>query len=125
MGAHDDLLRRFQPLLRYDSIEQYFADSPAQWTDNPGNELRRADEPDLAVYAQHRYAEKRPWPAVQKAAGRPDTAVVYVARGSHASYFEPGFHTTEAWYDLADGKRAAPPTRLEIVDGVEGWSAWP
>jgi len=46
MGAHDDLLRRFKPQLRYDSIEQYFADSPAQWTDNPGNELRRADEPN-------------------------------------------------------------------------------
>ena len=41
MGEHDDLLRRFLPRLRYDSNEQYFADSPAQWTDNPGHELRR------------------------------------------------------------------------------------
>ena len=40
MGEHDDLLRRFAPRLRYDSNEQYFADSPAQWTDNPGHELR-------------------------------------------------------------------------------------
>ena len=41
MGEHDELLRRYTPRLRYDSNEQYFADSPAQWTDNPGNELRR------------------------------------------------------------------------------------
>ena len=41
VSEHDELLRRFLPRLRYDSNEQYFADSPAQWTDNPGNELRR------------------------------------------------------------------------------------
>ena len=35
MGEHDELLRRFTPRLRYDSNEQYFADSPAQWTDCP------------------------------------------------------------------------------------------
>ena len=43
MGEHDDLLRRHQPGLKYDSMEQYFCDSAAEWTDNPGNELRRAD----------------------------------------------------------------------------------
>jgi hypothetical protein len=46
MGQHDELLRRFQPRLRYDSMEQFFADSAAQWTDNPGNDLRRADAAD-------------------------------------------------------------------------------
>jgi predicted component of type VI protein secretion system len=59
--------------------------------------------PDLAVYAQHRQAEKRPWAQVIKLPGDPNRPMVYVARGSHASYFEPGFHQTEAWYDLADG----------------------
>ena len=48
MGEHDELLRRFLPRLRYDSNEQYFADSPAQWTDNPGHELRRGDGTLLA-----------------------------------------------------------------------------
>jgi len=43
MGDHDDLLRRFQPGMRYDSMEQFFADSAEEWTANPGNELRRAD----------------------------------------------------------------------------------
>ena len=227
MGEHDELLRRYLPRLRYDSNEQYFADSPAQWTENPGNELRRTggeliarapeltlgflgreaypdgrevskgdyigdpkrnyrtqyvklrvarpelknrvygraveahgrlwlqywlwyfyndyslalgsglhegdwemvqfrmhdDEPDLAVYAQHTHAEKRPWHEVKKLDGHP---LVFVARGSHASYFEAGFHTTEAWYDLADGKRKSPDLALEILEGEgPGWARWP
>ena len=228
MGVHDDLLRRYIPRLRYDSNEQYFADSPAQWTENPGNELRRTggdliarapdltlgflgaatysdgrkvekgdfigdpkrdyrrqyvalrigrpelknrvyghaveadgrlwlqywlwyfyndyslalgaglhegdwemiqlrmhdDEPDIAVYAQHTHAEKRPWSEVKTVDGHP---IVFVGRGSHASYFEAGFHTTEAWYDLADGKRKSPDLTLEILEGDEdpGWAHWP
>ena len=239
MADHDDLLKRFAPLLRYDSNEQYFADSAAQWTDCPNNELRRADvapgkkgevlaravpsgeqpkltlaflspvtyasgqpfvkgdiighsgrdyreayvrlrkerpklrnvmygrtveqngrlwlqywfwyfyndyqlalgaglhegdwemvqlrmhpteeRPDLAVYAQHRYGEKRSWGEVRKDGERP---IVYVARGSHAAYFEPGFHQTEAWYDLADGKRPAPELTLELIRPTHAWMLW-
>ena len=43
------LLPRHVPVLRYDSQEPYFADSPAIWTANPGNELRRADGTILAT----------------------------------------------------------------------------
>jgi hypothetical protein len=244
MGAHDELLERFAPVLRYDSNEQFFADSAAQYTDTPGLTLRRAppapgrageviasaepsgdeaqlaldflgpktyangtqvdkgdvigvrgrdyrvqyvrlrtsrpelnnrvyaraaevngrlwlqywmwyfyndyqlalgfgthegdwesiqlrmgidgDVPDVAVYAQHRHGEKRSWTDVEKQPGG-DAPVVYVARGSHAAYFEAGFHQTEAWYDVADGKRRprAKPT-LEIVDSkTHPWLLWP
>jgi hypothetical protein len=241
MADHDDLLERFQPVLRYDSNEQFFADSAIGFMVNPGNELRRkhtpkgsgaviasaqptgeqaqleldflakeayadgtpvqegdvigvsgknyreqyralriahpelgnvvyahaveangrlwlqywlwyfyndyqlsfalgthegdwemvqyrmdddAGHPDIAVHAQHRYGELRDWDAVEKLGDRP---VVYVARGSHASYFEAGFHQTEAWYDLADGKRRMKDRpRLEILRTDEpAWPFWP
>ena len=244
MGEHDDLLKRFQPVLRYDSNEQFFADSAEQYTEAPGITLRRApvsrkqsgtvlasadgaggvpkltldflgpkvygngapvektdvigvrgkdyrkqyvrlriarpdlnnriygravtvngrlwlqywlwyfyndyqlalrfgthegdwecvqfrmapdgDAPDVAVYAQHRHGEKRAWPNVEKLEGSPDTPIVYVARGSHAGYFEAGYHQTEAFYDLADGERPAPKLALEIIDDATyAWLRWP
>jgi hypothetical protein len=83
------------------------------------------DEPDVAVYAQHTFSARRPWPEVERLADKPDTPVVYVARGSHASYFEAGFHQTEAWYDLADGRRKTPVLALEIVpDPAPAWMLW-
>ncbi|CAN5226432.1 hypothetical protein BH20ACT16_BH20ACT16_03600 [soil metagenome] len=243
MGEHDDLLRRFQPALRYDSNEQFFADSAAQYTDAPGMTLRRipaggkpgtliasavpagkepklslaflapliygdgeavqntdvigvrgrdyraqyvklrtsrpdlnnrmyaravdangrlwlqywlwyfyndyqlalgvgthegdweciqlrmgidGDVPDIAVFAQHRHGEKRRWEDVAKLPDSPDVPVAYIARGSHAAYFEAGYHQTEAWYDIADGKRPAPKLVLDIVqDATHPWMRWP
>jgi hypothetical protein len=243
MPDHADLLQRFQPQPKYDSNEAFFADAAAEWTDNPGNVLRRTShhgrlgaeiafatpetgqvklsldflsdseygngervdrddvistpnrnyremyvelrarggysnrmyghaqedsrgrlwlqywfyyfyndyslaggiglhegdwemvqlrldaertEPDLAVYAQHVHAEKAPWDEVEREPGRPDTPVVYVARGSHASYFHAGYHETEAWYDMADGRRRTPRLGLEIVsEDIPGWLRWP
>jgi hypothetical protein len=84
------------------------------------------DQPDLAVYAQHRYAEKRPWSEVPRAPNSPDTPLVYPGRGSHASYFEPGLYETEAWFDIADGKRHTPELQLELVeDHAPPWISWP
>ena len=244
MADHNDLLRRFQPVLRYDSNEQFFADSAEQYMVNPGTELRRKrteagngkvlasaqpkageqqltlgflgpkqyadgtpvekddviglagkdyreqyrrlrvehpklnnvvyghavesngrlwlqywlwyfyndyqlsfqlglhegdwemvalrmdeqdDHPDVAVYAQHRYGELRDWDGVEKFQPGGERPVVYVARGSHASYFEPGFHQTEAWYDLADGRRRMKHRpKLEILGHDDpAWTRWP
>jgi hypothetical protein len=243
MAEHDDLLKRFQPALRYDSNEQFFADDATQYTDAPGIELRRVGAvgkpgrviaraeasgrepkltlafldpttyvngvkvektdlisvrgkdyrtqyvnlriarpdlnnriygraveangrlwlqywawyfyndyqlalglgthegdwesvqlrmsvggvtPDVAVYAQHRAGERRNWEDVEKHPDSPDTPIVYVARGSHAAYFEAGFHQTEAWYDVADAKRPAPKLTLEIIEEDEhAWMRWP
>jgi len=40
--GYEELLHRFKPQLSYDSNEAFFADSAAEWTDNPGNVLRAA-----------------------------------------------------------------------------------
>jgi hypothetical protein len=44
-------------------------------------------DPDTIYYSAHEGGHKRPWKDVRKFAARP---VVFVARGSHANYFEPG-----------------------------------
>lgn len=79
--------------------------------------------PDLAVYCQHAYSEVRRWDDVEREG---DTPIVYVSRGSHAAYFEPGLHRTEVWFDIADGRREAPRLRLEIFgESAPGWATWP
>jgi len=45
----DELLERHKPHLVYDSQETYLADSAAEWTDAPGNALKRADGMILAA----------------------------------------------------------------------------
>jgi len=238
-----ELLRRFQPCLRYDSLEAYFADSAELWTLNPGNRLRGKDgttiasvgdrltldflrpgeypdgtevapsdvveagnedysrqylelrrdnphlrnviyghvaetpkgawlqywlfyflndyqlawgagvhegdwemvqyklrpdrsEPETAVYAQHDFCQVKPWSEVRRLAeekeeegiaaepGDGDRPLVYVGRGSHASYFTAGYHPTD-FYDYCDGKRRPRSARLEIVEQPPGWFEWP
>jgi hypothetical protein len=84
----------------------------------------KGETPDVVVYAQHDQAERRDWSQVRKTGdGRP---IVFSARGSHASYFEPGLYSTEAWYDVCDGARSASITELVILDenALPGWARW-
>ncbi|MGH3599406.1 MAG: hypothetical protein ACRDQH_03865 [Pseudonocardiaceae bacterium] len=81
-------------------------------------------EPDLALYMHHRAVAMRPWTAVRTLGGHP---VVYVARGSHGSYFTPGLHLTGAWFDHADGRLDRGPQSLEVIDDGRAfdWIRWP
>ena len=83
------------------------------------------EEPDLAVYAQHRHAEQRAWNEVERVGEQP---VVYPARGSHASYFSPGVHWTGAWFDHADGQQPGPALSLYVISdtaAADAWANWP
>jgi hypothetical protein len=88
-------------------------------------QLRLSDDgfPDRAIYAQHKHAEVRPWPDVPKAANG-TAPLVYVARASHAAYFQ----TVHLPWERADGGLPSPPLVLEdITDGdtQPTWVKWP
>lgn len=52
-------------------------------------ELDASDEPVRVAASQHDYGRMRKWQDVESRSGRP---VIYVARGSHANYFDPADH---------------------------------
>ncbi len=78
-----------------------------------------------AVYAQHAGAERCSWHRVQQRDGRP---VIYVARGSHASYLQAGTRD-RTWPDPnheADGRGLVLRPRLVRVAATSPrWMRWP
>jgi hypothetical protein len=85
--------------------------------------------PTDATYAQHNSAQALTWEELDRrnADGHP-VPVVFVARGSHASFARAGRHEL-VWPlppDYADGAGPRIRPRLEIVgDAAPGWASWP
>jgi hypothetical protein len=89
------------------------------------------DTPTTAVYAQHAYAERRRWEDVELDPPNGGRPVVYVGRGSHASYFKDGLRRTYVavdgqfdplWWDAADGNGRQVTPQLELM--TEPWAQW-
>jgi VPS62-like protein len=91
--------------------------------------LGRDEKPNTATFAQHRDGEALNWSDLElKAAPEGDVAVVYVGRGSHASFAAAG----EQWPmfplppDYSDGKGPLVRPTLEVIsDESPGWVLWP
>ena len=85
--------------------------------------------PTVATYAQHDRAQALRWSELDRrnADGHP-VPVVFVGRGSHASFARAGRHDP-IWPlppDYADGLGPRVRPRLEIIgDGAPGWASWP
>jgi probable HAF family extracellular repeat protein len=146
-------LYRYEPQLRLDSSENFYPDSAAEVTDNYVTEtllqywfsyyynshpfddhegdwemiqvhLDVNGSPVRAAYSQHNGGERCDWTHVQRTqSGRP---IVYVAVGSHASFFSSGTHVWSAGAaaDYTDGSAHIDPSVID-VDSAPSWLSWP
>jgi hypothetical protein len=90
--------------------------------------LGTSDTPTIATYAQHSEGEGYRWADVSKRkVGSYEVPVVYVGRGSHASFPQAGRHQT-MWPlppDYADGKGEKVRPVLEVISNGTSWVPWP
>jgi hypothetical protein len=78
--------------------------------------------PERMTFAQHDHAERCRWNQVEKVGGHP---VVYVARGSQASYPRRGRHRAPIVPDNADGQGAQISPSVEFLDDRGArWVSW-
>ncbi len=93
--------------------------------------LGRDGEPNAATFAQHRDGEAFNWSDLElRPSPGGDVPVVYVGRGSHASFAEPGEHWPMLPLplppDYSDGKGPLVRPALEIIsDDAPSWTLWP
>jgi hypothetical protein len=87
-------------------------------------QLGSGGRPGAMAFAQHGHGQRCRWEAVERQGERP---VVYVARGSQASFPTAGRHDAPVVPDHADGKGAlVDNATLEVIDsGSPGWVDWP
>jgi Vacuolar protein sorting-associated protein 62 len=91
--------------------------------------LGRDGKPNAATFAQHRDGEAFNWSDLElRASPDGDVPVVYVGRGSHASFARSGEH----WPmfplppDYSDGKGPLIRPAFEAISDQEpGWTGWP
>jgi hypothetical protein len=87
------------------------------------------DRPTVATFAQHSTGEAFSWTELQRRSS-PDgpVPVVYVGRGSHASFASAGEHWPEFPIppDYANGKGPRIRPALEVIEATTpGWAFWP
>jgi hypothetical protein len=82
------------------------------------------ERPQAMAFAQHTHGQRCRWDVVTR--HEEHRPVVYVARGSQASYPFPGKHQAPVIPDYADGKGArVVDATLEVIDsGRPGWVDW-
>jgi len=85
------------------------------------------EQPDVATFAQHSGGERANWAQVHR---HPDQdgprPLVYVARGSHASYLRPGKHDGPVVPDYNDAGGPLVDPALDVIsDAGPGWVLWP
>ncbi len=86
-------------------------------------ELGQTNQPVRATYAQHNGGERCDWGNVQRTAdGRP---IVYVAEGSHASYFSSGYHFNEGGDDTSNGDGDGVIPSVTDLTPQPRWAVWP
>ena len=84
--------------------------------------LDESGEPSAMAFAQHDHGQRCAWGVVETKGERP---VVYVARGSQASYPTPGRHKAPIVTDVADGKGREVSAELNVLDDkTPAWVAW-
>jgi hypothetical protein len=87
-------------------------------------QLDSGDRPRSMAFAQHTHGQRCRWELVEKRSLRP---VVYVARGSQASYPAAGRHDAPVVPDHADGRgpEVNQPTLELLSQDKPRWLAWP
>jgi hypothetical protein len=86
--------------------------------------------PDQTTYAQHNEAEACPWSAIGKttSATGDESPIVYVANGSHASYYAAGDSAVAGGNSIDDhfGQgRTEVPSIEQIDTNTPSWVGWP
>ncbi|MDQ3381503.1 MAG: hypothetical protein M3546_14505 [Actinomycetota bacterium] len=84
--------------------------------------LSPSGNPIEMSYSQHGDAERCAWNRVRRTtSGRP---IVYVAEGSHANFFSPGFHAATADYTSDNGEHVVPKV-VDVTSPPIWLDRWP